>query len=103
MAEVWFDKVPHLPAVFDYIAAGCVPGGTGRNYASYASKIGAISEQQKSLLCDPQTSGGLLLAVSPDAIAEVQQVALQHGIDLQAIGELKPQSQDNSVLIEILA
>lgn len=98
-ADVWFDKVPHLPAVFDYIAQGCVPGGTERNYASYAHKIGDITEQQKSLLCDPQTSGGLLLAVSIDAVDDVHALAQQHNIELQAIGELKP--QDGSVLIEI--
>lgn len=100
-ADVWFDKVPYLPAVFDYIALGCVPGGTHRNYASYADKIGTITEQQKSLLCDPQTSGGLLLAVSADGIAEVQQVAAKHGIELQPIGELKAQDPQNTVLIEI--
>lgn len=98
-ADLWFDKVPHLPAVFDYIEQGCVPGGTGRNYASYAHKIGDITERQKSLLCDPQTSGGLLLAVSADAVEEVRGVAQQHDIELQAIGELKP--QDGPVMIEI--
>ena len=98
-ANVWFDKVPHLPAIFDYIEQGAVPGGTGRNYASYSHKIGALTEQQKALLCDPQTSGGLLLAVESDAIAEVQAIAKQQGIELHAIGELKP--QDGSVLIEV--
>lgn len=98
-ANIWFDKVPYLPSVFDYIEQGCVPGGTGRNYASYSHKIGAITEQQKSLLCDPQTSGGLLLAVEVGAIDEIQAIAKQHNIELHAIGELKP--QDGPVLIDI--
>lgn len=98
-ADVWFDKVPHLPSIFDYIEKGCVPGGTTRNYESYSHKIGPISEQQKSLLCDPQTSGGLLLAVDPKSIEEVQLVAKQHNIELQAIGELK--ELDGPVLIDV--
>lgn len=88
-AEVWYEQVPKLPGVEDYIAQGCVPGGTGRNYASYGYLMGAMPENIRNLLCDPQTSGGLLLAVSPDAVAEVNAVAQQHGITLAAIGELK--------------
>ncbi|MFZ6043990.1 AIR synthase-related protein, partial [Vibrio natriegens] len=57
-AEVWFDRIPHLPGVFDYIEKGCVPGGTHRNFDSYGHRLGAMSQQQQSLLCDPQTSGG---------------------------------------------
>ncbi|MCG6199981.1 selenide, water dikinase SelD [Psychromonas antarctica] len=98
-AIIHFDKVPHLPAVFDYIEQGCVPGGTERNYASYSDKIGALTAQQKALLCDPQTSGGLLLAVSPDGVDEVHAIAEQHNIELHAIGELMV--QDGPVLIEI--
>lgn len=98
-ANVWFDNVPHLPGVFNYIEQGCVPGGTERNYVSYGDKIGELSDKQKALLCDPQTSGGLLLAVTPSAEQQVQQVAEKHGIELQAIGELMP--LDGETLIEI--
>ncbi|MFV8758807.1 selenide, water dikinase SelD, partial [Yersinia enterocolitica] len=62
-ATLHFSSIPRLPAVEEYIAAGCVPGGTGRNFDSYGHLIGKMSDLQKSLLCDPQTSGGLLLAV----------------------------------------
>lgn len=47
-----------------------------------------MSDLQKSLLCDPQTSGGLLLAVLPEAEAQVHEIAAQHGLVLSAIGEL---------------
>lgn len=98
-ADLYFDKVPHLPAIFDYINQGCVPGGTARNYASYAHQIGPITELQKALLCDPQTSGGLLLAVSADAVEKIQTIAQQYNIELHAIGKLK--AQDGPVLIDI--
>lgn len=88
-AEVWYHQVPKLPDVEHYIAAGCVPGGSGRNFASYGHLLGAMSQGWRDLLCDPQTSGGLMLAVQPDAGTEVEAVAARHGITLSAIGELR--------------
>ncbi|HIF9204078.1 TPA: selenide, water dikinase SelD [Photobacterium damselae] len=98
-AKVWFDQVPHLPGVFDYIEQGCVPGGTERNFASYGDKIAPMTAEQKALLCDPQTSGGLLLAVAPGSEDEIVEIAKHHNIELQAIGELF--EQDGSALIEV--
>ncbi|MBC7004960.1 selenide, water dikinase SelD [Photobacterium sp. BZF1] len=100
-ASIDFAQVPHLPGAFDYIEQGCVPGGTERNFASYGHRLGEMTEQQKALLCDPQTSGGLLLAVTADAEAEVKALAQQHGIELNAIGELAAAAADEAVLIEI--
>ncbi|WCE31959.1 selenide, water dikinase SelD [Vibrio sp. SCSIO 43137] len=98
-AEITLEKVPTLPGVYDYIEQGCVPGGTGRNYASYGHKLGELTEIQKAVLCDPQTSGGLLLAVTPEGEEEVKDAAAKFGIELQAIGELV--AQDGDVLIEV--
>ena len=88
-AEVWFECVPKLPGVESYIEQGCVPGGTSRNFASYGQLVGDMPEAWRNLLCDPQTSGGLLLAVRADAEAEVFAAAERNGIKLSAIGELK--------------
>ncbi|GGB12462.1 selenide, water dikinase SelD [Agarivorans gilvus] len=93
-AELWFDKVPSLPGVNGYVEMGCVPGGTQRNFASYGHKIAPLSEQQKAILCDPQTSGGLLIAVAAGEGEQVQRLAQQHGIALQAVGELLPANED---------
>jgi len=93
-AELWFDKVPSLPGVNGYVEMGCVPGGTQRNFASYGHKIAPLSEQQKAILCDPQTSGGLLIAVAAGEGEQVQRLAQQHGIALQAIGKLLPANED---------
>ncbi|AJR08035.1 selenide, water dikinase SelD [Photobacterium gaetbulicola] len=100
-AKLEFAQVPSLPGVFDYIEQGCVPGGTGRNFASYGHRLGAMTEQQKALLCDPQTSGGLLLAVAPEFEQEVKALAQQHDIELNAIGELVTAPSEETVLIEI--
>ncbi|AWK42291.1 selenide, water dikinase SelD [Photorhabdus laumondii subsp. laumondii] len=99
-ATLHFAKVPKLPEVESYIAKGCVPGGTGRNFDSYGHLIGEMTELQRKLLCDPQTSGGLLLAVLPEAMDEVKAIARCHGIELTAIGELSEQ-QSGRVLIEV--
>ncbi len=99
-AEIHFAQVPKLPDVEKYIEKGCVPGGTQRNFDSYGHLIGELTELQRKLLCDPQTSGGLLLAVRPEAIAEVQAVATAHGINLDPIGQLVEQ-QPGQALIHV--
>ena len=87
-AQLDYAAVPRLPGVEHYLAEGCVPGGTLRNFDSYGEKIAPISEDQRNLLCDPQTSGGLLIAVSPEGEAEFHAVAAELGLDLAPIGRL---------------
>ncbi len=99
-AKIKFSQVPRLPNVDIYIEKGCVPGGTGRNFDSYGHLIGTMTAHQRHLLCDPQTSGGLLLAVLPDAVAAAKAVARSHDIDLIAIGELTEPRSDRA-LIEV--
>ncbi|HAZ79137.1 MAG TPA: selenide, water dikinase SelD, partial [Porticoccaceae bacterium] len=62
-ATIDLAKIPVLDtSVTDYIAAGCVPGGSQRNWQSIAQNIGSLDDKHQALLCDPQTSGGLLVA-----------------------------------------
>ncbi len=81
-------NVPRLSGVDEYVAEGAIPGGTHRNFASYGAHISPIDEATRALLCDPQTSGGLLVAVQPDAIDAFQRCAAQAGVQATAIGEL---------------
>ncbi|MBI0275063.1 selenide, water dikinase SelD [Hafnia alvei] len=99
-ATIWFNQIPKLPDVESYINEGCVPGGTGRNFESYGHLVGEMTDLQRKLLCDPQTSGGLLLAVLPEAEAQIQDVANRFGLTLTAIGELHPR-QPEQPLIEV--
>lgn len=87
-AQLDYAAVPRLPGVDYYLAEGCVPGGTLRNFDSYGEKIAPISEEQCNLLCDPQTSGGLLIAVSAEGEAEFLAVAAELGLNLAPIGQL---------------
>jgi len=68
-AEVTAQAVPLLPHARDMAARGAVPGGTQRNLASLAAAVRfavGVDETTRVLLCDAQTSGGLLIAVPPD-------------------------------------
>jgi selenide, water dikinase len=80
--------VPRLGSVDFYIEQNCIPGGTHRNFDSYGERIGELSEAQKLLLCDPQTSGGLLIAVEPAEESAFLALAEELGLALAPIGEL---------------
>lgn len=103
-AEVYFDRIETLDGVPDYIAKGCVPGGTGRNFDSYGHKISPLNELQKAILCDPQTSGGLLIAVKPESQMQVLEIAKQAGIHLIEVGRLveRDPNEQNDVLVKVL-
>jgi selenide, water dikinase len=62
-ARIDFSAVPKLGNISRYIEKNCIPGGTYRNWKSYGDKVSEITEFQKFVLADPQTSGGLLVAV----------------------------------------
>jgi len=86
-AQIHADRIPRIASVDYYLAQGCIPGGTLRNFDSYGHKLGPLSDAQQQLLCDPQTSGGLLVAVAPDAVSKFLLAAREEGLELQAIGE----------------
>jgi selenide,water dikinase len=93
-AEIEFAKVPKLPMLDKYLANNTVPGGTNRNWESYGSKVNLPDPALKNILCDPQTSGGLLLAVAPDSVDEVQEILKENGIETEVFGELTEQKED---------
>lgn len=76
-AEIDFAKLPVLPAALELAKQGFGSGAIGRNWAGYGKEVilpEAMPEWQKNLLCDPQTSGGLLVACSEDAAEKVLQL-----------------------------
>ncbi|TCP93531.1 selenophosphate synthase [Cricetibacter osteomyelitidis] len=101
-AEINFSGIKTLDGVADYIAEGCVPGGTGRNFESYGHLVGNITDLQKAVLCDPQTSGGLLIAVKPEAEDKVKALAQANNVALFSVGQLLPAKADTTVLVEII-
>jgi selenide,water dikinase len=80
-----------------------LPGGTTRNFESYGHKLAPLSDEQRAVLCDPQTSGGLLVAVRPEQASAVEAVLAQHELPCCCIGELVATNTNNSARIEVLA
>lgn len=91
-ANVYYDKVPLLPNTKKYLALDCVSGGTKNNFKSYGHKIAPMTDEQKFILCDAQTSGGLLVAVKPEAVDMFLKVTAEVGLSLETIGETIPAS-----------
>jgi selenide,water dikinase len=87
-AVIDFASVPQLDGVADYMQLDCVPGGTQRNFESYGHKIAPFTDEQINLLCDPQTSGGLLIAVEAQAESEFEALLQMHDVKAHAIGRL---------------
>ena len=83
-----YAALPVMVPVKEYIALGSLPGGTDRNFDSYGDKLSDLTAEQRAIICDPQTSGGLLVAVRPEYAEEVE--ALMEAADLQSqcIGEI---------------
>ncbi len=70
-AKIRFGDVPVLPGTWDLLRQGIVPGGTYRNLQSVADAVNwhqDLTEEQQLLLCDAQTSGGLLISVPHDRL-----------------------------------
>ena len=78
--------VPRLPNTDHYIAEDCTPGGTDRNFDSYGHHLGPLTDAQQALLCDPQTSGGLLVAVAPDGLDAFHEAT--RDLNLKSFGQL---------------
>ncbi|WP_319589757.1 selenide, water dikinase SelD [uncultured Draconibacterium sp.] len=87
-AQIEHDKIPTLPMLQPYLEQNCVPGGTLRNWDSYGHHVSMKEDSYKNILCDPQTSGGLLLAVEPEALSEVQACLAKFNIHTTPFGQL---------------
>jgi selenide,water dikinase len=71
-AEIWADRVPVIPAAREYAAQGLATAGTRANWKflkDWVDYTADVPQEDQYLLCDAQTSGGLLAAV-PAEIAE---------------------------------
>ena len=84
-AELHYSKLCITEGVKEYLAQRIVPDATYRNWNSYSKKINFEKEvnvmEAFSILPDPQTNGGLLIAVNPDSVTEVQGILKQHGLE----------------------
>ncbi|HHZ65770.1 MAG TPA: selenide, water dikinase SelD [Flavobacteriales bacterium] len=85
-AELHYKAIPTIASIYKYLDLKCIPGGTKRNWESYGNKIVALNDEQRNVLCDPQTSGGLLVAVKEGSENEFIDFSNAQGLELASIG-----------------
>jgi len=92
-AGLQFGQVPLLSEALPLAQQGYGPGAIDRNLASYGHEVdfaAHLQDWQRRLLADTQTSGGLLVAVAPEAAGEVLALFRRSGFDQAAvIGEMR--------------
>lgn len=91
--ELYCDQLPLIQNVSHYESLGSFPGGTMRNLDSYGHLLehNDVFHKHQNILADPQTSGGLLVAVAPDHLDEFLALTQRLGLnDLKTIGQVIP-------------
>lgn len=86
--ELDWNSVPLLPGVRELAEQGCITGASGRNWEGYGAEVSLpenFAAVDQSLITDPQTSGGLLVACAPEEVPQVMAAFKQHGFDNAAV------------------
>ena len=102
-AVIEYAKVPVIASLPHYLRQNCIPGGTQRNWNSYGQKVNRLSDEQRTVLADPQTSGGLLVAVAKEGIQDFENLLEEHNLSAdqrRPFGFLK--AHDEGPLISVV-
>ncbi len=103
-AELNYSKIVFLDGIGEYLSQRVVPDATYRNWNSYGKKIHFEKEvnvmEAFSTLPDPQTNGGLLIAVNPDSIQKIEKLFKESGLEkfMTPIGKMIAK-QEKSILV----
>ena len=87
-ARIRFDALPLLQGVADLARVPYRTGAAGRNWASYGHEVALapdLAQWKRDLMCDPQTNGGLLIAVGADGVANVLDALHTAGFERAAV------------------
>ncbi len=102
-AELWLENIPYLKNLDKYISAGMIPGGTLKNkeiFSCLVEKKSPIPEEKEIALYDAQTSGGLLLSISPEKEEKAKELLLQQGFtESKIIGKIGSTSSPGKRII----
>ena len=102
-AEIYSDKVPVMEKVHDLIAAGIVPGGTLNNLDYVEASVkwaSSLSKTIKIILCDAQTSGGLLIALPENEGKNLEQRLKEVGVEsAKIIGKISAKGSGKILVI----
>jgi selenide,water dikinase len=99
-AEIYYDKIPIIDGVKEYIAQRIFPDATTRNWSSNSEKVkfekGVSVMEAFSLLPDPQTNGGLLVSVKKESLEEVKPFG---GFFSKPIGRMLSKNAEKAVFV----
>lgn len=102
-AVLYADALPLLPHAREMAASGMLPGGAYRNRDHFGARVcvgEAVKAEITDLLYDPQTSGGLLLSVSPLAAEALLNGLIAAGLPAARIGDMRAREEDVLVRVE---
>lgn len=88
-ATVQYNRVPRLTNLAHYASSMIYPDNTFRNWSSYEKHVEGIGSESLLTLCDPQTSGGLLICVKEGHTQEFEALAATNGFALEPFGVLQ--------------
>jgi len=94
-------NIPVLPGAIEYASQGLIPGGAYTNRDFFSCKVSIKTEVSQviiDLLYDPQTSGGLLISLTPEHAEKLVKILKEDNIDSWIVGEVT----ENAGLIEII-
>lgn len=97
-ATIHYSNLPILPYVMDYLEKDCSPGGAKRNFESYGDCLNELTTEQQAIICDPQTSGGLLVAIDKAGESDFLALTQKAGLELVSIGELHNDAKQTSLI-----
>jgi selenide, water dikinase len=101
-AEIDYPKVPLIEGIDHYLDQMCYPDNTFRNWSGYSAKVEGTPGNSLFTLCDPQTNGGLLIAVAPAAKDSFEDVMRQNGLGefAQPIGFFRKQDREKMLIVK---
>lgn len=100
-ARIRFADVPMIPEAVAYAKQGCYPDGTLRNWKSLAQNVHGVNGMDSLImLCDPQTSGGLLIACNEELVDSIQSLADENTNSVYPIGRMYPETTDHLITVE---
>jgi len=100
-AEIEFGRIPLIDhtVLEAYLNKFVMPDNTMRNFKAFSSKVSKLNARQLQLLCDPQTNGGLLLAVDPNNKSLIENILRENDCYFAPIGLF---TDHNETLVKVL-
>jgi len=97
-AEIEYTKIPLINNLQYYTSKMIYPDNTMRNWQSYEKKVEGIGAESLLTLCDPQTSGGLLVCIEGHKASDFEKVVQKNGMELKPFGRLSSKTPGHIVI-----